>query len=89
MKKIKPAPRKPITKLKKPYEGGDIFMEWHKEKTKSSASEAYKDVDYATGLWRCENDWDRTKEYLLWGVMWAVFLGSLYLLATYFEEFVA
>lgn len=51
MKKIKPAPRKPITRLKKPYEGSDVFMEWHKEKIKS----APHDADYATPIWRCES----------------------------------
>jgi hypothetical protein len=81
MKKIKPAPRKPITRLKKPYEGGDTLMEWHKEKMQSTL----RDADYATPMWRCENDWDRAKEYLLWGVMWAVLLSSLYLLATFFD----
>ena len=85
MKKIKPAPRKPITRLKKPYEGGDALMEWHKEKMKSSASEAYKDVDYATPIWRCENDWDKAKEYLGWIGMWVILLSALYLLATWFE----
>jgi hypothetical protein len=85
MKKIKPAPRKPITRLKKPYEGGDALMEWHNEKLKSTL----RDADYATGLWRCETEWDRTKEYLLWGLMWAVLLYSLYLLATAFEVAVA
>jgi hypothetical protein len=59
MKKIKPAPRKPITRLKTPYEGGDTLMEWHKEKTKASASEAYKDADYATAIWRCETENER------------------------------
>jgi hypothetical protein len=54
-------------------------------KTYRSTSEAFKDADYATPMWRCETDWDRTKEYLLWGVMWAVLLSSLYLLATWFE----
>jgi hypothetical protein len=86
MKKIKPAPRKPITKLKKPYEGGDALMEWHNEKMKSSASEAYKDVDYATPIWRCENDWDKAKEYLGWIGMWVILLSALYLLATWFNE---
>ena len=85
MKKIKPAPRKPITRLKKTYEGGDALMEWHKEKMKSSASEAYKDVDYATPIWRCENDWDRAKEYAQWAGMWLILLSALYLLATWFE----
>jgi hypothetical protein len=81
MKKIKPAPRKPITKLKKPYEGGDALMEWHNEKMKSTL----RDADYATPIWRCENDWDRTKEYLAWAGMWIVLLSALYLLATWFE----
>ena len=79
-------PTTQVVRLKKPYEGGDIFMEWHKEKTKSSASEAYKDVDYATGLWRCETEWDRLKEYATWIGMWAILLGSLYLMATWFNE---
>jgi hypothetical protein len=82
MKKIKPAPRKPITKLKKPYEGGDALMEWHNEKMKSTL----RDADYATPIWRCENDWDRTKEYLAWAGMWIVLLSALYLLATWFNE---
>jgi hypothetical protein len=58
-------------------------------KTYRSTSEAFKDADYATPIWRCETDWDRTKEYLVWGVMWAVLLFSLYLLATAFEVAVA
>jgi hypothetical protein len=54
-------------------------------KTYSSASEAFRDADYATPIWRCETEWDRTKEYLLWGVMWLILLGSLYLLVTCFD----
>lgn len=54
-------------------------------KTYRSSSEAFRDADYATPIWRCETDWDRTKDYLVWGAMWAVLLGSLYLLATCFE----
>lgn len=81
MKKIKPTPRKPITKLKKPYEGGDALLEWHKEKTKSTPH----DTDYFTPMWRCETDFDRAKDYIVWGAMWAVLLGCMYLLATWFE----
>jgi hypothetical protein len=58
-------------------------------KTYRSTSEAFKDADYATPMWRCETDWDRTKEYLGWIAMWAVLLSSLYLLATFFEVAVA
>jgi hypothetical protein len=81
MKKIKPTPRKPITKLKHPYEGGDTLMEWHNEKMKSTL----RDADYATPIWRCENDWDKAKEYLGWIGMWVILLSALYLLATWFE----
>ena len=84
MRKIKPSPRKPITKLKKPYEGGDALMEWHKEKMKSTLH----DADYATGIWRCENDWDRTKEIAGWAAMWAVLLFSLYVVALAFDTVV-
>jgi 2,4-dienoyl-CoA reductase-like NADH-dependent reductase (Old Yellow Enzyme family) len=52
----------------------------------SSTDEAFKGTDYATPMWRCETEWDRTKEYLKWIVMWAVLLGSLYLMATWFHE---
>ena len=51
-KKIKQIPRKPITRLKTPYEGGDALMEWHKEKMKSTPH----DADYATAIWRCETE---------------------------------
>jgi hypothetical protein len=54
-----------------------------------SASEAFKDADYATPIWRCETDWDRTKEYLGWIVMWAFTLFSLYALAVWFNEVVS
>ena len=72
---------KQVTRRATPYEGGDNFMEWHKEKLNSTL----RDADYATPIWRCETDLDRAKEYIVWGVMWAVLLGSLYLLATYFN----
>jgi hypothetical protein len=55
VKKVKSVPRKPITRLKKPYEGSDVFMEWHKERMKS----APHDADYATPIWRCESDTER------------------------------
>ena len=74
-------PTTQVVRLKKPYEGGDALMEWHREKMKSTP----RDADYATPIWRCENDWDRAKEYIQWGGMWAVLLGSLYLMATCFE----
>ena len=47
-----------VGRLAKPYEGADSLMEWHKEKTKSSMSEAYRDADYATAGWRFNSEWD-------------------------------
>ena len=55
-------------------------------KTYRSTDEAFKGADYATPIWRCETEWDRTKEYLVWIVMWTVLFGSLYLMATWFNE---
>jgi hypothetical protein len=57
-------------------------------KTYNSASEAFRDADYATPIWRCETEWDRTKKYLGWILMWVVVLGSLYSLSTWFNAVV-
>ena len=57
----------------------------HSNKTHRSVSEAFRDADYATPIWRCENDWDRAKEYAQWAGMWLILLSALYLLATWFE----
>jgi hypothetical protein len=46
---------KSVSRLDKPYEGSDVFMEWHKERMKSVPH----DVDYATPIWRCESDAER------------------------------
>ena len=35
------------------------------DKTYRSASEAFRDADYATPIWKCETEWDRTKAYLI------------------------
>lgn len=58
------------------------------DKTYRSASEAFRDADYATPIWRCESDWDRTKQYLGGIAMFGFLLGGLYLLAVWFESVV-
>lgn len=40
-------------------------------------SEAVKDADYATAIWRCETEWDRTKNWLL-GATVVIVLLSLF-----------
>ena len=75
--------------IKHNYQGTDALMEWHKEKVKSTISETYKDADYATPIWRCENDWDRTKEYLGWIAMWVLTLTILYSFVVGFEKWVS
>jgi hypothetical protein len=74
------------TTTKKQYLGEtDPAQYIHSHKTHRSASEAFRDADYATPIWRCENDWDKAKDYIGWGLIWAVTLYVLYLLATCFE----
>jgi hypothetical protein len=45
-------------------------------------SEAVKDADYATAIWRCETEWDRTKDWLLGavviGVLMSLFASIIY-----------
>ena len=38
-------------------------------------SEAVKDADYATAIWRCETEWDRTKNWLLGATVVSVLLS--------------
>jgi hypothetical protein len=57
-------------------------------KTYRSTSEAFRDADYATPIWRCENDWDRTKEYLGWIAVWVFTLATFYVLASGFEKWI-
>jgi hypothetical protein len=61
----------------------------HSNKTHRTASEAFRDADYATPIWKCETDWDITKKYLGGALMWSMLLGGLYLLASGFEKWVA
>lgn len=77
--------RKPREEPKYEYIGQtDPAVYIHSNKTHRTVSEAFKDADYATPMWRCENDWDRTKEYLGWIAMWVSTLSALYLLASAF-----
>ena len=36
----------------------------HSNKTHASVSEAFRDADYATAIWKCKTDLDRAKEYI-------------------------
>jgi hypothetical protein len=58
-------------------------------KTHRSASEAFRDADYATAFWREKTEWERACEYTKWIVMWAGLLYFLYALAVWFNEVVA
>ena len=81
--------RKPKKVIKPTYVGDDPAQFVWSNRTHRSASEAFRDADYATPIWRCETEWDRTKEYLLWGAMWVFVLFSLYAVAVWFNEVVA
>jgi len=55
-------------------------------RTYSSASEAFKDANYATGLWRCESDAQRTWRLIkdLFGCLCILGIGVflIYLIAS-------
>ena len=79
----------PVKRRETPYQGDiDPAVIIHSSKTHRTASEAFKDATYATPFWRCETEWDRTKEYLKWIVMWAGLLYGFYALAVWFNEVV-
>jgi hypothetical protein len=60
------------------YKGDDTAHYIHHHKTHRSASEAFRDADYATALWKCESEWDRCKEYGVFVIMWGLLLAGLY-----------
>jgi len=68
------------------YQGDDTAKFIHNNKTHRTASEAFRDADYATALWRCETEWDRIKDNLLAIVLFIGLLGGLYLLGTWFAR---
>ena len=68
--------RNQLPKIK--YEGGDTAEYIHHNKTHRTASEAFRDADYATAFWRCETEWDRCKEYGVWILIWGLLLAGLY-----------
>ena len=46
--------------------------------THRTASEAFKDADYATPLWRCESDWEIALHYFTDGIIGVLFaVGSV------------
>lgn len=49
-------PRSNVTTPK--YRATDAIADWHKAKAKSSMSEAFRDADYATPIWKCSTEWD-------------------------------
>lgn len=77
-----------IVRRKKPYMGDDPAKFIHSNRTHRTASEAFRDADYATPIWRCESDWDRTKEYLKWIAMWGFFLFFMYQFMVGFEKWI-
>jgi len=92
VKPIVPTPKhRPITRGEKFMYQSDIdpAVIIHSSKTHRTASEAFRDADYATPIWRCENDWDRTKEYLTWIAVWCFTLGIFYVFALGFEKWMS
>jgi len=46
--------------------------------TARSVSEALRDADYATPIWRCETDWDRSKSIVRDMFMWVLLFGATF-----------
>jgi len=74
--------RKPKKTIKWQYLGEtDPAQYIHSHRYHRSVSEAFKDADYATPIWRCENEWDKAKDMLIAVGVFVVFIGVFYLFA--------
>jgi hypothetical protein len=84
-----PTPIAEVERRAKQYFGDDPAKFLHSNRTHRTASEAFKDADYATAIWKCKTDWDRTKEYLGWIAVWVFTLGTFYIFALGFEKWMS
>jgi hypothetical protein len=51
--------------MKKNYKAGDDIWEWQRHNmTHRSASEAFRDADYATAIYKPKSEWDDCMEFM-------------------------
>lgn len=78
-----------VSRRATPYKGGDVLMDWHRAKAKGSMSEAYRDADYATPIWKCSSEWDDfvqfSKDTLIVLPLLALFLFFVYSVFVYLD----
>jgi len=79
-----------VTKRSTPYIGNDTAHFIHHHKTHRSASEAFRDADYATPIWRDRSDIEEAFDFLggsIWGALivivpFGIVIWSLYWFTT-------
>jgi len=63
--KLKRKKLKPVVKLKSQYQSADDPAQWiWSNRTHSSASEAFRDANYATAFWKEDSDFMATMRFL-------------------------
>jgi hypothetical protein len=72
---IQPITRtEPVKRRETPYQGDiDPAVIIHSNKTHRTASEAFKDANYAQAFWRSKTDWEESMDFLagaILGFMW-------------------
>ena len=79
-KKVEPI--KPITRVQPtkrrevPYQGDiDPAVIIHSNKTHRTASEAFKDADYAQAFWKEKSEWEQSLEFLAGAVIGFIWVG--------------
>ena len=51
--------------MKKDYKAGDDIWKWkHHNMTHRSASEAFRDADYASSIYKPKSEWDDCMEFM-------------------------
>jgi nitrate reductase NapE component len=63
-----------------PYQGADDPAKWiHSNKTHRTASEAFRDADYAQSFWRQKTEVEELLDFLasaLFGGLWVLIVGA-------------
>ena len=73
--------RKPKKVVKSAYVGDDPAQFIWSNRTHRSASEAFRDADYATPIWRCESDFQQGLRFIV-GMAQGMFIVMAVLLIT-------
>jgi hypothetical protein len=70
-----------MSQSKKQWQGGDVLMDWHHTKTKTSESEALRNAEYCSPITQFKSDMYKSAEFLVVAGIYCVgVLGVMFMI---------